>query len=162
MDSSDLRDLTRREFVQIGATIAALMSCGNAWSATSQPSPDFEHGNPLSEFGYGDVNLSPGLHQAQFEQTHEILMGLDEDSLLRPMRLAAGLPAPGRDLGGWLLDDRWRGTFGQWLSALSRYYAASGDESSRAKVHRLVEAFGKTIEFGAKTPQAYDKLDSYS
>jgi hypothetical protein len=56
---NDFSDLTRREFVQIGTSGAALISCGKAWSAAPQPDRSFEHGNPLHEFGYGDVVLAP-------------------------------------------------------------------------------------------------------
>ena len=57
--------------------------------------------SPLREFRYSDVELAPGPAQAQFEQTCSVLMSLNEDSLLKPWRLRAGLPAPGPELGGW-------------------------------------------------------------
>lgn len=47
---SDLPELTRRDFVQIGSSVAALISCGKAWSTAPHPARDFEHGNPLREF----------------------------------------------------------------------------------------------------------------
>jgi uncharacterized protein len=151
-------DLTRREFVQIGAGVAAVIATRTAWSTVATPARDFEHGNPLSEFGYGDVQFAPGLHQAQLEQTHNILVQMNEDSLLRPFRMAAGLPAPGSDLGGWysaipaLVTTGPTGpeTFGQWLSALSRCYAATADEASRLKVQRLVQGYAETLEPNGK------------
>lgn len=148
MSSSDLPDLTRREFVQIGASVAAIMASSKAWSAVSTPTRSFEHGDPLSEFGYGDVQFALGPHQAQLEQTHAILMGLDEDGLFRPFRMAAGLPAPGRDLGGWHSwpDHFGPESFGHWMSALSRYYAATGDAATRAKVERWLELFSATVD----------------
>ena len=60
---------------------------------------------PLSEFGYGDVTLAGGLPESQLDETHAILMGLDDDALLKPFRLMAGVPAPGRDIGGWYRYD---------------------------------------------------------
>jgi len=100
-DSAD-PGLTRREFVQMAASVAAIAASSSAWSSTSTaPMRDLEHGKPLREFGYGDVRFAPGPHQSQLEQTHAILMGLDEEGLFRPFRMAAGLPAPGLDLGGW-------------------------------------------------------------
>jgi uncharacterized protein len=161
--TSDFPDLTRREFVQIGTSIAALISCGKAWSAIPQPDRDFEHGNPLREFSYGDVVFSPGPHQAQLEQTHSVLVNMNEDSLLRPFRLAAGLPAPGSDLGGWYSDFEFGPeTFGQWLSALSRYYAATKDEVSRDKVRRLIDGFSQCIEPSGKIFQIrHDKTMAY-
>jgi len=166
LSRSDCPELTRREFVQIGTSVAALISCGKAWSAgPSQPARNFEHGNPLREFSYGDVVLAPGPHQAQLDQTHTVLINMNEDSLLRPFRLAAGLAAPGSDLGGWYSDFEFGPTtFGQWLSALSRYYAATKDEKSRDKVRRLINGFSPTIEPTGKMFKLTDKydLESYS
>src|SRR5260221_6872315 len=135
--------ISRREFVTIGAGAAAIEGSGKAWSTIPTPTREFEHGKPLREFGYGDVQFAPGPHQTQLEQTHEILMGLDEDALFRPFRMAAGLPAPGRDLGGWHSSIETFGpeSFGHWMSALSRYYAAIGDSATRARVARWLELF---------------------
>jgi DUF1680 family protein len=166
--TSDITDLGRREFVQIGASLAALISCGKVWSAPTQPDRVFEHGNPLHEIGYGDVVFAPGLHQAQLDQTHAVLVNMNEDSLLRPFRLAAQLPAPGSDLGGWYSDFEFGPeTFGQWISALSRYYAVTRDEASRDKVRRLISGFSQclepsgkifTIRQDKKVAYGYDKL----
>src|ERR1700736_3751273 len=119
---SDFPDLTRREFVRIGASVAAIVASSKAWSTVPTPTRNFEHGDPLDEFGYGDVHFAPGPHQSQLEQTHAILMGLDEDGLFRPFRMASGLPAPGRDLGGWHsgADHFGPESFGHWMSALCR------------------------------------------
>jgi hypothetical protein len=59
-------------------------------------------------------------------------------SLLRPFRHAAGLRAPGVDLDGWYTNARFGPeAFGQWISALSRYAAITGDTATREKVVRL-------------------------
>jgi DUF1680 family protein len=170
MDSkTHFSDLTRREFVQIGASVAAIVASSPAWSSTpTSPTRDFEHGNSLRESSYGDVVFAPGPHQAQLNQTHTVLVNMNEDSLLRPFRLAAGLPAPGSDLGGWYSDFEFGPeTFGQWLSALSRYYAITRDETSRDKVRRLISGFSQCIEPSGKifairhdktTAYGYDKL----
>jgi uncharacterized protein len=106
----------------------------------------------LQQFDYGQVQLGPGPLQTQCEQTHELLMSLDEDSLLRPMRAREGLRAPGRDMGGWYDAYAFAPacTFGQWVSALSRYYAATGDAATREKVLRLVRAYAATVEPSGK------------
>ena len=78
--------------------------------------------------------------------------------LLKPFRQRAGLPAPGDDMGGWYswapLDDLDKPgnngfapchSFGQYLSALSRDYAATGDRATQEKVHRLVRNFAPAI-----------------
>ena len=56
---------------------------------------------PLEQFDYGDVVLASDLHEKQLEETHSMLMGLSDDSLLKPFRQMSGQPAPGEDLGGW-------------------------------------------------------------
>ncbi|HEX3469718.1 MAG TPA: beta-L-arabinofuranosidase domain-containing protein, partial [Silvibacterium sp.] len=112
---------------------------------------------PLSEFGYGDVELAPGPAQTQFEQTQSVLLSLNDDSLLKPWRIRAGLPAPGPNLGGWydevpLIKTEGGGNgfapahcFGQWISALSRGYAVNGDVRTRAKVQRLLDLYSSAI-----------------
>jgi uncharacterized protein len=135
--------------------------------------PGCEYGNPLAELKYGDVELGPCLQRDQLEQTHAVLMGMSEDSLLRPFRMAAGQPAPGSDLGGWysatpttvIAGPTGPETFGQWLSALSRHFAATGDAATRVKVQQLVAGYASTIEprgmifhFSRNPTYFYDKL----
>jgi len=116
----------------------------------------------LEEFGYGDVVLAPGswssLAREQLEQTQSVLMQLNEDSLLKPWRLRAGLPAPGPDLGGWYDEVSALGKtpsgghgfapahcFGQWISALCRGYAIDRDPRTRARAQRLLGLYGAAI-----------------
>jgi DUF1680 family protein len=136
------RASTRRQFLLASAAL-----CAQGAEAAS----------PLREFGYGDVDLAPGLAQTQFDQTQSVLLGLNEDSLLKPWRLRAGLPAPGPDLGGWydevpLVKTESGGhgfapahCFGQWLSALARGYAVNRDARTRAKLERLLGMYGPAI-----------------
>src|SRR5260370_716867 len=49
-----------------------------ASSSATTPSGVFE------EFGYGDVSLDSPLHEEQLRQTHAVLMGLDDDALMKP------------------------------------------------------------------------------
>ncbi len=86
-----------------------------------------------------------------------MLLSLNEDSLLKPWRLRAGLPAPGPELGGWYdevpLEKTESGghgfapahSFGQWLSALARGYNANRDAGTRAKVERLLDMYEPAI-----------------
>lgn len=156
--------LTRREFVQSASLVLVALSSR----------PLFAEGRPdlLEEFGYGDVTLAPGRARTQFEQTQTVLMGLNEDSLLKPWRLRAGLPAPGPDLGGWYdeVPDSSGGhgfapahSFGQWISALARGYAADGDAQTRARVERLLALYrpaisGKFYENFRFPAYDYDKV----
>src|ERR1035438_2408745 len=118
----------------------------------------------LSQFGYGDVTLLDGPLREQFDRNHAIYRALDEDSLLKPFRQRAGLAAPGEDMGGWYswaplsdIDARPNNgfapghSFGQYLSGLSRYYAATGDRATQEKIHRLVRNFAPAI-----TPHFWD------
>ncbi|HEV2287271.1 MAG TPA: beta-L-arabinofuranosidase domain-containing protein, partial [Steroidobacteraceae bacterium] len=113
---------------------------------------------PLSELPYGDVTVESTAHRAQLDNTHEVLMSLSEDSLLKPFRQMAGQPAPGQDLGGWYNYDPgydWHrddagfapgATFGQWVSALARYHAITGSTAAREKVLRLNRLYAATID----------------
>jgi hypothetical protein len=127
--------ISRRRFLKTGSlTAAAVASLGlrnqRAWSAVS-PWPA-----PLAEFSYGDVDMASEAHESQLMNTHDVLMALSEDSLLKPFRQMSGMAAPGEDLGGWYTYDPnydyRKGfdegfapgcTFGQWISALARVYA---------------------------------------
>ena len=102
----------------------------------------------LSEFAYGQVQLSDGPLERQARENHRLVLGLDEDALLRPFRVRAGLRAPGRELGGWYGTYAFApgATFGQWMSALARYYAITGDAATRAKMQRLVRGYAATLD----------------
>lgn len=121
-------------------------------------------GPKLNQFAHGDVALGEGPARAQFDATRAALLAMDEDALLKPFRMRAGLPAPGRGLGGWYdwAEDRFvPGTdmhgfipghaLGQYLSALARMHAVTGDPAARGKVERLVAGFAPTI-----TPEFYE------
>ncbi len=148
--------LSRRRFVQSGAAAAAAIAGSGAWSKLALAEPTAP-GNILSQFDYSDVFLSSDLHEAQLHETHAVLMQLSDDSLLKPLRQMVGMPAPGEDLGDWYHYDpdlsRFPGdagfapacTFGQWISALARMYAITGDEATRAKVLRLNRLYAQTI-----------------
>jgi DUF1680 family protein len=150
------RNISRRSFAKVSAGAVAAMSSPRLWlarAAVTMLAPLL----PLAEFGYGDVSVSSALPQAQLENTHEVLMNLSEDSLLKPFRQMAGQAAPGADLGGWYNYDPtfdWHkddagfapgATFGQWISALARSYAITGSENTRNKVLRLNRLYGKAI-----------------
>jgi DUF1680 family protein len=167
-----LSPMSRRQFLYTGS----LFTAGLAASRSGIPGPLFAAATPLEEFGYGDVSLFGELHNRQFQNTHEVLMGFDDDALLKPFREMAGQPAPGEDLGGWYsynphysVNDVSVGfaptaTFGQWVSALARSYAMHGDPKVREKVLRLNRLYAKTISpefYGLKNrfpAYCYDKL----
>jgi hypothetical protein len=154
---------SRRTFLKTGAALgaAALVRPYDAFAASENASAIAP---PLSQFGYGDVELLEGPMSEQFDRNHAFYQTLDEDSLLKPFRQRAGLAAPGEEMGGWYswaplsdIDARPNNgfapghSFGQYLSGLSRYYAATGDRATQEKVHRLVRGFAPAI-----TPHFWD------
>jgi uncharacterized protein len=167
------RRISRRTFVQSTslATAGAVTSHLRFPAAVETP-PGLP---PLNEFGYGDVSLASALHEKQLHETHAVLMELSEDSLLKPFRQMAGQPAPGADLGGWYHYDpdydsnsvdigfAPSATFGQWVSALARTYAITGNPATRDKVLKLNRLYAQTIsgDFYEKNrfpAYCYDKL----
>jgi len=163
------RALNRREFARLAAGVAAV-GCAPLRART-----DAAAALPLAELAYGDVTVESPLHRAQLEGTHEVLMHLSEDSLLRPFRQMAGQSAPGEDLGGWYNYDPdydWHrddagfapgATFGQWVSALARYHAITGSTEAHDKVLRLNRLYAATIGAGFYEENrfpayCYDKL----
>jgi uncharacterized protein len=133
--------LTRRDVLKGGAGgMIAAVPLSAEIAAEVQPQ--------LSLFDYAQVYLPPGPLQSQVDNCREVLLELSEDRLLRPFRIREGLPAPGADLGGWYDANGFAPghAFGQWLSALSRYYAATRDQATRAKVNRMVRGYAATID----------------
>jgi uncharacterized protein len=126
--------------------------------------------------GYAEVALLDGPMQSQFQAHHATLLAMDEDALLKPFRRAAGLPAPGEDLGGWYNASAGFNpprdmhgfipghSFGQYVSSLARAYALTGDEPTKQKVQRLVAGFAPAItpDFYAGYPlpaYTFDKIN---
>jgi uncharacterized protein len=165
--------ISRRTFMQSTSLVAAgamASHVGFSAGATTHPSQ-----SPLKEFGYGNVTLLSELHEKQVRETHAVLMGLSVDSLLKPIRQMIGQPAPGADLGGWYHYDPDYDpntvtvgfapacTFGQWVSALARHYAITGDPATRDKVLTLNRLYAQTIsgdfyENNRFPAYCYDKL----
>lgn len=166
--------ISRRRFLQTGSLAGTAYAMGMrihpAWGAEGATTA------PLAEFHYGDVSLASDAHESQLMNTHDVLMALSEDSLLKPFRQMADMPAPGESLGGWYnynpdydyrknFDDGFAPacTFGQWVSALARVYAITGEEATREKVLRLNRLYAATISPGFYTKNrfpayCYDKL----
>src|SRR5271163_3316136 len=175
LKSNGTTRISRRGFLQSGSLAVGAVAGQGLWRnvgwGAKPPS-----GTPLAEFGYGDVLMTSEPHETQLRETHAVLMALSDDSLLKPLRQMSGMPAPGEDLGGWYSYDPdydYRKhfdvgfapacTFGQWVSALARAYAITGDEATRDKVLRLNRLYAQTItaDFYVKNrfpAYTYDKL----
>jgi uncharacterized protein len=153
-------DLTRRRFVQNGLLTGGALAASRGLMAASEPIP--ARPTRLTPVGYEQVRLLDGPLREQFDRNHAFFLALSEDSLLKPFRQKAGLPAPGEDMGGWYTfyaDFSPKGpfhgyipghSFGQYLSGLARAYAQTRSKPTQEKVHRLVDGFSKTI-----TPKFY-------
>jgi hypothetical protein len=153
------RKISRRTFAQSSSlAIAGAVTSHLKFPVALGTSP-----SPLKEFGYGDVTLTSELHEKQLHEAHAVLMGLSEDSLLKPFRQMAGQPAPGADLGGWYHYDpdydsnsvdvgfAPSATFGQWVPASACAYEITGNAATREKVLRLNRLYAKTMGHGAAT-----------
>ena len=164
MDNAAFSPLdSRRKFLKSASLLAVAgyalpvtTLAGTAVPRASAPT------NLLEEFRYGEVQLAPGLARDQFEHTQRVMLRMNIDSLLKPYRLRAGLAAPGPGMGGWydLVSDAVRAqntdpygghgfapghAFGQWISALARGYAASGNPAARVKVEEILAAYEPAI-----------------
>ena len=145
---------SRRKFLQTAAVASAACVLPRSFASESVGGGQ----KFLEEFGYGDVSLDSPIHEEQLRQTQAVLMALDDDALMKPFRAMVGQPAPGEDLGGWYKYDPnfdWHtfdagfapsATFGQWISALSRGYAITGNSAVKEKVLRLNRLYAKTID----------------
>ena len=153
-----MKSRSRRQFLKATAVsttgLFALRSLP-AWARRAETGPITP---PLSVFGYSNVQLLDGPFRLQFDQNHQRYLNLDEDGLLKPFRQRQGMSASGPDLGGWYdnsddFDEKtnFHGfiaghSFGQYLSGLARAYAVTGSKATQEKVHRLVRAYGETVE----------------
>lgn len=141
--------LTRRKTLKWGVAAAAGCCASHALSAAASVPGGLSFQPTLfDEVDYAQVELDPGPLQTQFEQNHELLLNMNEDSLLRPFRVREGLPAPGVEMGGWYSTYGFAPAdpFGQWISSLARMYAVTGDQPTYDKIDRLIRAYAATIE----------------
>jgi DUF1680 family protein len=98
----------------------------------------------LEPFGFEGVKLLPSHWQKQYQACRDMYLELPEDDILCGFRRTAGLPAPGKTLGGWATAGT-GGIFGQWLSGMARMHRATGDQEILAKALRLMGEWAKTI-----------------
>jgi len=119
--------------------------CGAAALTAAARTPDRRK---LHEFSYAQVRLTDGPLAAMSDRLRPHYLALDEDRLLKVYRQRAGLPAPGRDMGGWYDADGFvpGHLLGQFISGLSRLRANTGDPAAAAKVRRLVQGYGAAFE----------------
>lgn len=138
--------LSRRDFMHCTAcavTAASMTSLAGA-QAVAAANADLE---VMKEFPYGAVKLTDGVLKEHFDHIFAHYLALDDDRILKVFREHAGLPAPGRDMGGWYDADGFVPglTIGQYISGIARFGAATGDDAAHEKVARLVSGFGEVL-----------------
>ncbi len=151
--------LSRRSILKLGGLAVASALAGRAAAKISPVST----ADTLQFADRASVTLLDGPMLEQFRAHHATLLAMNEDALLKPFRVAAGLSAPGEDLGGWYNASAnfsppqdMHGfipghSFGQYLSSLARAYAITGNQETRQKVRRLVAGYAAAI-----SPRFYD------
>lgn len=146
--------------------LAALLFAGPA--APEAPYRICPEVHPAVEaFPLEAVRLGDGPCRRAQEADRRYLHFLDLDRLLYTFRQNAGLPTPGKPLGGWESPSvEVRGHFvGHYLSACALMVAGTGDEKLKEKADRLVHELGKCQqalggEYLSAFPESYlDRLE---
>src|SRR5471030_941205 len=88
--------ISRRSILKFGGVTVASAFAGRAVAAVSGVPPAVM----MTPAPRADVTMLDGPMLEQFRAHHATLLAMDEDALLKPFRSAAGLSAPGEDLGG--------------------------------------------------------------
>jgi DUF1680 family protein len=140
--------LTRREWLGSAGAIAGALSLAGQ---TQNPAAA-----PLQAFDYRGVRLHKSRWLDQVQSGRDYYLGVSNDDILHGWRAAAGLPAPGKPLGGWCATNS-NVVFGQWLSGMARMYCATGDVPLRDKAADLLAEWGKTIK-----PDGDCRMDLYA
>jgi hypothetical protein len=135
-------DPTRREFLKTAAAVGIAAALPTAASAAETPATSSP---ALEPFDYEGVRLRPCQWQKQYQAARDFYLGLSDDDILCGFRRRAGLPAPGRTLGGWCSADS-ATVFGQWLSGMARMYRATDDAEIRDKALHLMTEWSKTLQ----------------
>ncbi|MDE3166854.1 MAG: glycoside hydrolase family 127 protein, partial [Acidobacteriota bacterium] len=142
---------SRRDFVRAAAAVSS------ALPLAAQPAAPAALIEP---FDYRGVRLRKSRWQAQFQSARDYYLAVSDDDILHGWRKAAGLPAPGKPLGGWCARNS-DTVFGQWLSGMSRIYRAPGDQPLRDKADFLLAEWARTLPPDGNCGMdlyAYDKL----
>ena len=142
-----MAEIPRREFLKAVPAAALAMSAAahprSVLAATPQ-APATGGAVSIDAFDYDGVTLLPGRWKRQVDEARAFYLGISNDDILHGFRKAAGLPAPGKPLGGWCGVDS-SNVFGQWLSGMSRLSRATSDTALRNKAITLFTEWAKTV-----------------
>ena len=155
-----MKTLTRRSFLIATGAIAGSIAKPNMLHAATNAAMAGNNASitpSIQPAAYNQVELLDSRMLQQFRTNHDFFVRLDNDRMLKPFRQAAGLAAPGDDMGGWYdLDPTFNGkgsfhgfvpghSFGQYLSGLSRAYASTGAADTKQKIAQIVANFTPTV-----------------
>jgi DUF1680 family protein len=144
----------RREFLKAVPTAAgALIEVARASASPKVRSASVAKPTPsvipsrmqIEAFDYRGVQLRDSRWKDQVRGARDYYLAVSNDDILQGFRAAAGLPAPGKPLGGWCTKDS-QTVFGQWLSGMARMYRATGDTALRDKASYLLAEWAKTVK----------------
>ncbi len=137
--------LTLNAGVLLALSMAAHAGAGA--SAPARPLDTFQTAVPtaLQPFPMDRVRLRGGREMAAQTADGRYLLSLPMDSLLYTFRKNAGLPTPGKPLGGWEDPGQgWRGFFiGHYLSACALMYKSTGDAAYKTRALAMVAELAK-------------------
>jgi DUF1680 family protein len=133
--------LSRRDLLKAAPLAAEMLSRVSAFAAPASLAVK----NTIDAFDYEGVRLRDSRCRGQVLAAREFYLGLSDDDILHGFRRAAGLPAPGKPLGGWCKENS-STVLGQWLSGMARLYRATGDTEVRDKAARLMSEWARTIK----------------
>lgn len=137
--------LPRRDFLKVVPAAAFVLT--RPGPAASSPHGAGAARLPLLQlqpFDYDGVQLLESRWQLQYQAARDFYASVSDEDILHGFRAAAGLPAPGKPLGGWCRTDS-ATVFGQWLSGMARMSRATADDAMRDKATRLVTEFARTV-----------------
>lgn len=139
---------------------------GAAACAVAAAPPGAPERGKLREFAYSQVTLTEGPVAEMYRRMRRHYLRLDEDRLLKVYRQRAGMPAPGRDMGGWYDAGGFvpGHLIGQFVSGLARMHACDGDPEPAAKARRLVSGYASAFERDGQafaSPKASDTWACY-
>jgi len=98
----------------------------------------------LEPFNFQGVSIDDGRLRTEFDDVRAYYLNIPLDDLMHGYRLRAGLPAPGKELGGWYTADTGN-VFPQILSGLARMYAATRDQACLDKANAMLTEWAKCI-----------------
>ena len=146
---------TRRDWLKAAGALAGSLPL----AAQARPPADAAP-RRLRSFDYRGVRLRKSRWLDQYQGGRDYYLSVSNDDILQGWRAAAGLPAPGKPLGGWCAKNS-DTVFGQWLSGMARMYCAAQDTELRDKSAELLAGWAKTIRPDGNCGMdlyAYEKL----